>query len=402
MMFWLTRIASGATLLLPFVLLHGRGLADGALSLVAVLFLVRSAVAGEWGWLRRTWVRIALAWWAWLVLCSLRWGAAPEAVVVVRFLVFTAALEFWVLQDAWVREWLLRLLRWSAFYLAAQCALQFVTGRNLFGWPRGGDGELTGPYKNPRAGAVLSRLLYPAVLPLASTPVRAMLWLLGGVAMMVLIGQRMPLLLTFLGLFTTALFLKPLRGPVIYTAIAVGLMLAVLPKLSPQAAHRVETRFAAQMADLPESHYGLIAARSLAMIRSDPLMGVGFDGFRRLCDDPRYFQGWHGGDGGGADICVQHPHSYYLQALVEGGIPGLLLFAAMAVAWLMAIGQGLFAAPDRLRVGLFAAALIQLWPIASSTDWVAMPLSGWFFAQLGLALALAPPYMAAQRQPLGG
>ena len=394
----LTRIASGATLLLPVVLLHGRSLADADICVIAALFLVRSAVARDWAWLRRGWVVIALAWWLWLVVCSLFWGAALEAAVVVRFLLFTAALEFWVLRQGWVREWLVLLLRWSAFYLAAQCALQFVTGRNLFGWPRGADGELTGPYKNPRAGGVLSRLLFPALLPLASTPVRALVWLLGGVALMVLIGQRMPLLLSFLGLFTTALFLKQLRMPVLYTAIAVAIMLAILPQVSPQAARRVETRFSEQMADFSRNHYGLIAARSLAMIRSDPLMGVGFDGFRRLCDDPRYFQGWHGGDGGGAEICVQHPHSFYLQAAVEGGLPGLALFSAMALAWLWTIGRGLIASPDRLRVGLFAAALAQLWPIAGATDWVAMPLSGWFFAQLGLALALAPPYMAGARR----
>ena len=48
-------------------------------------------------------------------------------------------------------------------------------------------------------------------------------------------------------------------------------------------------------------------------------------------------------------------------------------------------------------MGLFAAALIQLWPVASSTDWVSMPLAGWFFLQLGLALAEARAYMPGQR-----
>ncbi len=399
---WLAPVARGLTLLFPIVLLHGRGVADITLSLVAILFLAHSALARDWSWLRRLWVRLALAWWAWLVICSLRWGAAPGALVTVRFLVFTAALETWVLREAWMRDWLQRLLRWAAFYLAAQCLLQFVTGRNLYGWPRAPDGELTGPYDKPRTGPILARLLFPALLPLAATPLRALLWLIAGVTLMVLIGQRMPLLLTFLGLFTTALFLKQLRMPVLYTAVTAGLLLALLPQVSPEAAHRIETKFAAQMSDFSRNHYGLIAARSIAMVQSDPLMGVGFDGFRRLCDEPRFFHGWHGGDGGGAMICVQHPHSYYLQALVEGGIPGLLLFAGTAVAWLVAIGRGLFRAPDPFRVGLFVAALVQLWPIAGSSDWVAMPLSGWFFVQLGLALALASPYMPGPRQPLEG
>jgi O-antigen ligase len=392
------RIAAGATLFAPLVLLHGRALADVALTLVGVLFLVRSALLRDWSWLRRTWVRVALAWWGWLVVCSVPWRAELlQALGVIRFPLLAAALEHWVLSDMAVRRWLVRLLRWSAFYLAAQCLLQFATGRSLFGWPRGADGELTGPYKNPRAGAPLSRLLFPALLPLARTPLRALALLAGGVGIMVLIGQRMPLLLTFLGLFTTALFLKPLRGPVLFTALGSALLLAALPAVSPEAAHRIESKFAAQMADLPDSQYGLIAARSVAIVRANPVFGAGFDGFRRLCEDPRFFQGWDGGTGGGADICVQHPHNYYLQATVEGGIPGLVLFASLALAWMIAIGRGLLAAPDPLRVGLFAAALIHLWPVASSMDWASMPLSGWFFLQLGLALAEARPYMRGQR-----
>lgn len=395
---WIDRIAVALTLFSPLVLLHGRGIADGALTAVGVLFLVRSALLRDWSWLRRTWVRCALAWWGWLVICSLPWLAGLlQALGVIRFPLLAAALEHWVLGDAAVRRWLVRLLRWSAYYLAAQCLLQFAIGRNLFGWPRGADGELTGPYKNPRAGGPLSRLLFPALLPLARTPLRALALLAGGVALMVLIGQRMPLLLTFLGLFTTALFLKKLRGPVLFTALAIGLLLAALPSVSPEAAHRIESKFATQMTDLPDSHYGLIAARSVAIIRASPVFGAGFDGFRRLCEDPRYFQGWHGDAGGGAGICVQHPHSYYLQAMVEGGVPGFVLFCALALAWLIAAGRGLLASPDRLRVGLFVAALIHLWPLASSTDWAAMPLSGWFFLQLGLALAEARPYMRGPR-----
>ncbi len=143
------------------------------------------------------------------------------------------------------------------------------------------------------------------------------------------------------------------------------------------------------MTRFPDSAYGQIAARALAIVRAHPLFGAGFDGFRRLCDDPRYFQGWHGSDGGGAGICVQHPHNFYLQALTEGGVPGLLLFAALAAAWLVAAGRSLHLRPDPVRVGLLVGALIQLWPVSSSTDFVSMPLAGWFFLILGLALAEA-------------
>lgn len=401
MMLWMDRIGVGAALLAPLFLLHGRGIAEALFVIVDALFLWRSAAGRDWSWLRRNWVRLALAWWLWLVGCSL--GSTEQlsqALGIVRFLLLVAALEHWLLRDVDVRRWLVWLLRASAFYIAFQSLVQLATGRNLFGWPRGADGELTGPYKNPRAGAPLARLLFPALLPRARGPLLALALLGGGITILVLIGQRMPLLLAFLGLFTTALLMPRLRFPVLATALVISALMTALPAISPQAAHRLESKFTEQMRNFPESHYGQIAARAIAIAQDRPLFGAGFDGFRLRCEDPRYFRGWRGGEGGGAAICVQHPHNYYLQALVEGGIPGLVLFAALALSWLLAVGRGLLTRPDPLRVGLFVAALIHLWPLASTTDWVSMPLSGWFFLQLGLALAETDAYIRISSPPL--
>ncbi len=402
---WIDRVGVAAALLLPLFLLHGRGVAEALLLLVAALFLLRSARARDWSWLRRGWVRIGLTWWAWLVLCSIPWGwgVAGQAVGVLRFLLLVAALEHWVLRDAGVRTWLARLLRWSAVYLAAQSLLQFATGRNLFGYPRGADGELTGPYKNPRAGAPLSRLLFPAVLPVLDRwitrgwPLAALAVLPVSLAVMVLIGQRMPLLLAVMGLFVTGLLLPRLRRFVLAGSGAALGLLVLTSVVAPPTFARLVTKFTRQMEHFPQSHYGEIAARALAIARDKPLLGAGFDGFRRLCETPAYFQSWPwgtgAGDGGGAAMCVQHPHNFYLQALVEAGIPGLLLFTALAAAWLLRLFHGLWDNPAPLRVGLFVAALIQLWPIASTTAFTSMPLGGWFFVLLGLGLAEVQHYI---------
>src|SRR5208337_143281 len=98
------------------------------------------------------------------------------------------------------RRWLGWVVTASAAYIAVQSAIQFAFGRNLYGIPPGGDGELTGPFAKPRAGPALTRILLPALIP----PVAALLrrpglrphfagyaLLLAGMAVMVLIGQRM-------------------------------------------------------------------------------------------------------------------------------------------------------------------------------------------------------------------
>lgn len=374
--------------------MHGRLVADILMTATGLCFLARSALSRDWQWLHTGWVQVALAWWLWLVVCSLQ-GGFVQAVVAVRFLVFVAAAEHWVLRIAWRRMWLLRLAALAALYIAAQSLLQLLTGRNAQGYPRWGDGELTGPFEHPRAGAPFTRLLFPAVLPAMATLRRrqGLLLLLAAVLTVVLIGQRMPLLLTMLGLLVTGLLLPQLRAGVLAAGAGIALLLTVSAVVVPPTFHRLVDKFSSQMEQFPTSPYGLIAARAVAMVEQHPLTGLGFDGFRRHCAEPGYFRGWDGGDGGAAATCVQHPHNHYLQATVETGIPGLLLFCALVLAWLRPLAAGLWRDPAPLRVGLFVAALIQEWPIASTSDLLSMPLSGWFFLLLGLGLAEGRAYM---------
>ena len=324
-------LALGLLFALPLFLLHGRGVADALIVLVALLFLVHATAMRSWSWLRSPWLLAWLAWWGWQVLCSVPAGTASlvQAAGLLRFLVFAAALEHWLLVTPATRRWLARLVRWAAFYIAAQCLLQLAAGRNLFGYGRGPDRELTGPYDHPRAGPPLVRLLFPVLVPLAARArtFAAAAWLLGGVAVMFLIGQRMPFLLALLGLFTTALFLPRLRAGVLAATVLLGGLLAASPLVAPAAYYRLVTKFSAQMDGFSDSPYGQIAARAWSIARAHPFTGAGYDAFRRLCADPAYFHGWQGGDGGGAGICVQHPHNHYLEALVNAGWPGLLLFA---------------------------------------------------------------------------
>ena len=397
MLTWLDRVALGCVLLCPVFLLHGRLIADVLMVVTGVCFLLRSAMAADWRWLRTGWAPFGLAWWLWLVACSAQGGLA-EALAVCRFLVFVAAMEHWVMRTPWRRLWLSRLAALAAAYIAFQVVLQLATGRDIQGFRRWGDGELTGPFEHPRAGAPLALLLFPAVLP-AMARLRAtagLLLLVAAVLVMVLIGQRMPLLLTLLGLFVTALLLPRLRPGVLAASLATAALLPLSAVLVPPTFHRLVDKFSTQMAHFPQSPYGLIAGRALAMVRAHPAFGLGFDGFRRHCGDAAYFIGWHGGDGGGANVCVQHPHNHYLQAAVEAGLPGLMLFALLVLAWLRPLARGLWRDASPLRVGLFMAALLAEWPIASASDFVAMPLSGWFFLLLGLGLAEGRAYMTAR------
>ena len=405
----LDRVALIATLLTPLMLMHGHAIADGLIAVADLCFLLRCARMRDWRWMRSFWFALGMAWWVWLLICTLPiptlelgfGGVMPLVLTLVnlRFLVFAAALEHVVLRDPQARRWLWQVLAACLVWIAGSSLIQFAFGRNLFGFPTGIDGELTGPFGSPRAAPPLSRILLPVLLPLAAgllargrllASVAAYGVLLGGVCVMVLIGQRMPMLLTLFGLLVAGLLLRRLR-PVVVTACVGGLaLLAATAIVSPPTYYRLVEKFSSQMAHFASSQYGQVYTRSLEMGRQNPLTGLGYDGYRHFCAEPRYYRPTFDGvlaDGGGAAICFQHPHNFYAQALVEGGIPGLLLFSALAIAWLTPLARGLWRRPDPLRVGLFAAILIQLWPIASTSAFTSMPMGGWFFLLLGWAMA---------------
>ena len=414
----LHQAALAITLLLPWFLLHIRAATEIGIDLTAAAFLTHCATHRTWGWLRQTWAPLAIAWWAWLVICTAiaigqgaqHPGALLQAILVARFLLLTAALERWVFAAPRHRAWFTASLAAATLYVALQTLLQFATGSNLYGDPRSGDGELTGPFAKPRDAPTFVRMLFPALLPPAAFLLAQKRWLpktagialvAAAAAIIVLIGQRMPVLLAILGLLATGALLPRLRAPAILAVAAGGLLIAASIVISPPTFTRLVDKTTQQLEGFATSPYGLLAERAVAITEQHPLTGAGYDGYRVSCPDPRTFQAWHWPgqpappDPSAATLCLTHPHNLYLQAATDAGLPGLVLFCALAGAWLARLGRGLLTAANPLRAGLFVAALIQLWPIASTSPLISLPIGGWFFLLLGLGLAEANAYINA-------
>ena len=410
----LDRAAGWAVLGIAPGMLHAFVVAEVLIALIGLGFLARCTLLDDWRWLRRGWVPIALAWWGWAVFCSLpgigQGGGVGDArslvqaLVAGRYLILIVALEQQVLADPAVRRWLWAVLAACAAWIGLSALMQAATGRNFTGWPRWADGELTGPFQKPRAGAPLSRLVPVVLLP----PIGALLaggaqWWRGAAAAglagltlgaVVLIGQRMPVLLTVLGLLVGAIFLPRLRLPVAAALLLGAALVAASAVVAPPTFYRLVTKFTTQMENLPASNYGQIASRAVAIVADHPWTGRGFDGFRSGCADPRYWRGWHyatdrADDGGGMLGCNLHPHNAYLQAATDAGLPGLALFTAMVGAWGLALLRGLWRNPAPLRVGLLAAFVMAFWPLASTSSAFAIEIGGLAFLLLGFGLAEA-------------
>jgi len=410
------RAAVTATLLLPPILLYTRTVADTLLSAVAILFLISRWALHDTTWLRPVHVRLALAFWAWEFFCTLI-AARPheigEALVVIRLFVFAAALEFWVLAGARQRRHLQYVIVAVAVWIVIETWQQYLLGTNIFGYPRWGSGVLTGPLPGPRAGLSLQTIYFAAFLPPAMALIarsQGRYRLTGGVVLIVsmltmaLIAQRMPMLLVLFGYGIAALVMRSFRWPMIIAMLALCAGVAIASVAAPEEYHTLVTVFLHRMANFWSEPYAIIYQRAIVMVQSHPWLGLGFDGYRNNCYDPRYIRvlSWVPVTGIHDPIgCTIHPHNYWLQIATDSGLTGVVLFAALCTAWLVRIGRGM-QSPDRaIQVGLFVSLCIAFWPMASTTGLFTLPNAGWLFLLIGWGLAecrgnLAAPSRLAQ------
>ena len=405
------RIALAALLVLPPMLLASRGFADALMSLIGLLFLLTrattSGIARPWSWTLRPWHALALLFWVWQVGVSVALGDGhqiSESIVLVRLFVFLAALEEWVLAEPRARRRFGWVVLATALWVGIECWQQYLTGTDIFGYHRWGDGSLTGPMYGPRAGSTFLLLAFPAFLPVlapllagrgTAARVAGGVGVVAMLATQVLIGQRMPVVLMVFGLCVAALFLPRLRLPVLVAAVVGAVLAALTPIFSPPTYAKLVVHFSQQMEHFWSTQYAQLFERAAAITAAHPWTGLGFDGFRDHCMDRIY---WHNlpwftiTDPASPLGCSIHPHNYYLQVSTGAGLPGLVLFVLLGLVWLWRLGRCAGRAGGRaagVRVGLFVVAAMTLWPIASATSLFTLPNAGWVFMALGWGLAEA-------------
>jgi len=382
-------------LMLPLCLLGGRVAGEAALSLTALLFVVRSVLARDWAWTRTVWFKVGAGLWLWMLVVSV-FALDPalsfsQAAPWLRFLIFAAALEAWVLDEVWMRR-----LLWSVTgvvtFVAADVWLQYVTGTDLFGNPRPSDERLSGPFDGLRAGIFIAKLMFPVVLGAFlwqawQRPAKKLL-LVALTALMVgavfVSGERMALLLSLAGLALAVLLQRGAARRLLSAVMVCAVVsVAILALADPRMLQRHVAQTAATAESLRESPYGQIWHSALHLTGERPLVGVGMKNFRIACDDPVL--------GLPASVtlrCATHPHNLYLEWLAEAGVPGLAGFLMLVAVWLRQFWQGYRAVPLNLwLLGPLVALALHLWPLGPSGSFFSNWFGAIFWLCLGWALA---------------
>jgi O-antigen ligase len=210
-----------------------------------------------------------------------------------------------------------------------------------------------------------------------------------------LIGQRMPSALLLLGLALTGLVLPRLRIAVAAATILGIALLASTPIVAPTTYQKLIVRTHEQLTNFVYSPYGELWVRATVIAGQHPWLGLGFDGFRRGCNDPGAVQGLPAFGVTLAeakiatDACNIHPHNYYLEQADNGGIPLAALFTLMIAFAGAALARGIRHLTP-VRAGLLVSFALALWPVASTSAFTSMPNAGWIFLLLGFGFADKP------------
>jgi len=409
----LTTAARTLVVLLPVCYLAGRVPTDIALSLVALLFIGRSALTRDWAWTHSGWLRIGMALWLWMMVDSAfaldTSLSYQQSMFWWRFLIFAAALEWWVMDEPCMRR-VLMVATVVLMAVAVDAWVQYITGTDLLGHPRYSEFRLTGPFDDPRVGSWLMRLMFPVVLGgfawriwkrnahIAGGLLAAMVMVMGGA--IVISGERMTMGLTVLGLALAALLHKgQVRGIILY---GLGLMLAgglILAVTNKEIVDRYINQTSETVETLPASPYGQIWRNALHMISQRPVTGVGMKNFRVACDDPRL-----GLPASNEYRCATHPHNLYLEWAVGSGVIGLALFIMLVAAWARRLAPAAWhGTAGPWLYGPAISVFLILWPLGPTGSFFSNWYGGPFYLSLGWALAavhLSERRRAGQTDPV--
>ena len=112
------------------------------------------------------------------------------------------------------------------------------------------------------------------------------------------------------------------------------------------------------MKNFNKSAYGEIYSTSYNIWKDNILLGIGLNNFTTVCKNNSKYKKYHEEFG-----CTTHPHNLYLQALVESGVIGFVLFSTFVLLFFYKINS---LALLEIKIIIWSVLLTIFWPIMST------------------------------------
>ena len=330
-------------ILIPIALITGPAIPDIFLSLIAFYFLIKSVLLKLWIYYKNPLVVGFLTFSLYGIIRSLFSDMPIESLTnegslfYFRYIFF--AMGTWYLLDnnAHLSKCLLIISIACLTLICFDGLYQYLTGINFFGSKAISSFRITGLFGNePIMGryiALLSififALLYQNLKKTKMNFIISIIFLVMCEVIVFLSGERVPFFYVSFFTILIVIFIPQYRVyRIVGVFVSVFIILGIL-EVNPNAKERMITQTINEMNEtqvpfLPynigyEEHY----KSAIKMFNDYPLFGIGTNTFRFQSQKPKY-------NSTTTDI-NSHPHSFYLQALAELGIFGLLFLTTFFI-----------------------------------------------------------------------
>ena len=323
-------------LIIPIALITGPAIPDIILSLIAFYFLIKSVLFKQWNYYKNPIFFGFFIFSCYGIIRSLFSDMPIESLTnegslfYFRYIFF--AMGTWYLLDnnAHLSKCLLIISIACLILICFDGLYQYLTGINFFGFKAISSFRITGLFGNePIMGryiALLSififALLYQNLKKTKMNFIISIIFLVMCEVIVFLSGERVPFFYVSFFTILIVIFIPQYRVyRIVGVFVSVFIILGIL-EVNPNAKERMITQTINEMNEtlipfLPynigyEEHY----KSAIKMFNDYPLFGIGTNTFRFQSQKSKY-------NSSTTDI-NSHPHSFYLQALAELGIFGLL------------------------------------------------------------------------------
>ena len=296
-----------------------------------------------------------------------------DSVIFVRFILFTIAITYFFQINENLFQNLLFSIFLATLFVTLDTLFQFYNYNNEDGFK--GDifgiievdlyGRLNGPFSDYIPGSYLSRLYFFLLIFLFyykkfeenKLLSNSLIFFLSVIlSTMFFTGEQMSVCTTLLGLCILFIFYKKFRKLVTFIILLSLIIISInklfhpfyndykiLENTSKHEGLIMERSFECKedktkicskkfkkqpslitiLKDFPNSPYGEIYNTAFQIWRNNKLTGVGLNNFEEVCINEKKYHKYHKNFG-----CTIHPHNLYIQALVESGLIGFILFVA--------------------------------------------------------------------------
>ena len=361
----LKKISLLLTYILPIALISGPAIPDLIIVTISILFIFNSFYERDLKWLNLNFVKYFFIFWFSLIFISFfshnKIVSFLESVIFLRFFIFLIAIYYWILDDIIKLKRLLLIIFFTIVFLISDSLFQFLNykteigyGKDIFGFHSFTYGRMTGPFNDEIIGSYISKFFFISLmisLFLDFGKYRKYIFILFfniSFVCIFLSGERMALATLMLGILLL-LFTTKYRNIVLVNTISSILIIffiinfhksfndyeiiknepvhlgQVIVKKFPclleknkicEKTIEMQPNFFAVIKNFNNSIYYKIYESGFKMWIDNPFTGIGLNNFEDLClnnDNYKILAKNYG-------TCSSHPHNFYLQFLIEGGI----------------------------------------------------------------------------------